>query len=346
MRRFLFGVVIASVTAAVPNMALGGDREIAKTVMGELQQFKEAGQLKGFDINMKVEDGVVYLTGEVADREQRSLIARSAASAAGSQNVVNEIKVRPVAEPTATANPEVRPVSNVELDAVPSSQDAAITDSIYDSLAREKNAGKLRGFDLDISTVGGDVWVRGHVSNQQQKDLVIDIARRTRGVARVIDDVMVTASGSVRPVSTSYPTPMASPSGPAPVPPVSQSDQISSMPMMGYVPAGVPRPMGHANMASYGGHGHGSGAPVPMHFAGAEYGMGSPRYDQPNLPNYAWPTYAAHPNYAAVTYPKQYSPAAWPYIGPFYPYPQVPLGWRKVSLQWDDGLWHLDFTGK
>jgi hypothetical protein len=88
------------------------------------------------------------------------------------------------------------------------------------------------------------------------------------------------------------------------------------------------------------------GGPVPMQGAGGEYGMGAPRYDQPNLPSYAWPSYAAHPNYAAVTYPKQYSPSAWPYIGPFYPYPQVPLGWRKVALEWDDGLWYLDFTSK
>ena len=55
------------------------------------------------------------------------------------------------------------------------------------------------------------------------------------------------------------------------------------------------------------------------------------------------PSYAASPNYAAVTYPKQYSPTAWPFIGPFYPYPQVPLGWRKVALEWDDGWWFLDF---
>ena len=41
---------------------------------------------------------------------------------------------------------------------------------------------------------------------------------------------------------------------------------------------------------------------------------------------------------------KQYSPTAWPYIGPFYPYPQVPLAWRKVSLEWDDGWWFLDFS--
>ena len=66
-------------------------------------------------------------------------------------------------------------------------------------------------------------------------------------------------------------------------------------------------------------------------------------YDSPNMPGYAWPSYAAIPNYAAVTYPKQYSPTAWPYIGPFYPYPQVPLGWRKVTLEWKDGWWFLDF---
>jgi hypothetical protein len=67
------------------------------------------------------------------------------------------------------------------------------------------------------------------------------------------------------------------------------------------------------------------------------------RYDQPAMPGYAWPAYASHPNYAAVTYPKQYSPTAWPFIGPFYPYPQVPLGWRKVTLEWHDGWWNLDF---
>jgi hypothetical protein len=86
-----------------------------------------------------------------------------------------------------------------------------------------------------------------------------------------------------------------------------------------------------------------AGGPVPM----AGTGVGMPpipmRGDGPNMPNYAWPSYAAYPNYAALQYPTQYSPTAWPYIGPFYPYPQVPLGWRRVSLEWDDGWWFLDF---
>ncbi len=75
-------------------------------------------------------------------------------------------------------------------------------------------------------------------------------------------------------------------------------------------------------------------------------GIAGARMDNPAMPGYAWPSYAAHPNYGAVAYPQQYSATAWPYIGPFYPYPQVPLGWRKVTLEWDDGWWFLDFKAK
>jgi hypothetical protein len=92
------------------------------------------------------------------------------------------------------------------------------------------------------------------------------------------------------------------------------------------------------------------GRPMPMGGMGGPGGAGGPggmgvpvRGGGPNMPNYAWPSYASYPNYAALQYPTQYSPTAWPYIGPFYPYPQVPLGWRRVSLEWDDGWWWLDF---
>ena len=67
------------------------------------------------------------------------------------------------------------------------------------------------------------------------------------------------------------------------------------------------------------------------------------QYNQPNLPNHAWPAYANYPNYAQVSYPRMYSQKAWPYIGPFYPYPQTPLGWRKVTLENHNGWWWLDF---
>jgi len=85
----------------------------------------------------------------------------------------------------------------------------------------------------------------------------------------------------------------------------------------------------------------GPGRPIPSSYP--QGGVRRTRHDEPVMPGYAWPSYASYPNYAALSYPKQYSPTAWPFIGPFYPYPQVPLGWRKVTLEWDDGWWFLDF---
>ena len=91
---------------------------------------------------------------------------------------------------------------------------------------------------------------------------------------------------------------------------------------------------------------------APRDFAGqngsrqAAVAVSGPQYAggcSPNLPDYAWPSYAAHPNYSQVTYPKYYKANAWPHIGPFYPYPQPPLGWRKTTLEWHDGKWWLDF---
>jgi hypothetical protein len=103
-----------------------------------------------------------------------------------------------------------------------------------------------------------------------------------------------------------------------------------------------PRDDGYAGGAAQGMN----NAPLPIGGTGVGMPPVPMRADGPNMPKYSWPSYAAYPNYAAVQYPTQYSPTAWPYIGPFYPYPQVPLGWRRVSLEWDDGWWFLDFDDR
>lgn len=88
--------------------------------------------------------------------------------------------------------------------------------------------------------------------------------------------------------------------------------------------------------------------PCPTPMSAQSYSMpanggAAMRYDEPYMPNKAWPSYASYPNTAAVQYPKRHGAGAWPYIGPYYPYPQVPDGWRRVTLEWHDGYWHLDF---
>ncbi len=350
MRRFLFSAVIASVTAAMPAWAVGGDREIAQAIMAKLQEHKADGSLKGFDIDLKVDQGVVYLNGTVKSLAQRSLVAYASSSALGVNDLVNNLVIEGETVEHAAGNNIPRsaksnavvPASNTESTHQPSAADVAITDAIISRLQSEKQSGALRGFELDVSTVSGDVWLRGKVANDSQKDHVLNIVRRIRGVKKVVDDISVTKSRSdskIRTVSTGSPSPIED----APATP------ISSMPVMGGGP--MPRAFAPSGLAAYSQDGSvvegaATGGPVPMQGAGGSYGSGAPRYDQPYMPSYAWPSYAAYPNYGAVTYPKQYSPSAWPYIGPFYPYPQVPLGWRKVALEWDDGLWYLDFTSK
>ncbi|MEI7460831.1 MAG: BON domain-containing protein [Pirellula sp.] len=369
MRRFFLGMAIASLTAGAPLTAFGGDREIADAIVSTLKQKQTDGTLKGFDIDLSVEDGKVVIGGTVANQAQLDSVLHVASITTGVKLVENKASVRettsavssnrynwPNFGPTTQPNPNVVPAS--ANDDVPSllteptkfvaggettasPADVKVTSDVLGRLGKAQGEGRLRNFEIDVSTVDGEVLTRGYVATPEQKQLVLGTIQRTPGVRKVIDDVTVT--GTVRPVSNEVAAPAAIPSA-MPVVGSGAPRAFAPSALTNGSMGSVPPPMQGGTMAPVQMQG-GSMAPVPMQ-GGPSYGGGAPRYDQPNMPNYAWPSYAAAPNYAAVTYPKQYSASAWPYIGPFYPYPQVPLGWRKVALEWDDGLWYLDFTSK
>lgn len=83
---------------------------------------------------------------------------------------------------------------------------------------------------------------------------------------------------------------------------------------------------------------NGNGAPAePLPIFQAGYPGGD--LPPPQMPPYAWPTYAPYNNYSRVGYPLAYPYNAWPFIGPCYPFPKIPLGWRSVKLEWEDGHW-------
>ena len=248
--------------------------------------------------------------------------------------------------------------------------DQQIAKAIVEKLSAEKEAGKLKGFSIDLKVeTDGTVWLTGRVSSEEQRATALNAAARVKGVKQVVNDLSVEKA----PVKRAF-TPVTHEIGtgvnggeayapaPIPVPPVQlqpvpaqpmpmapqQMQQMQQQPIP-YVYARstnqVPLAYGPSRTIAYQGPEGAVGGPMPISGGGA-VGMAAARYDHPNMPGYAWPAYASHPNYAAVTYPKQYSPTAWPYIGPFYPYPQVPLGWRRVCLEWDDGWWFLDFNAR
>ena len=246
--------------------------------------------------------------------------------------------------------------------------DKQIANTILQKLKAEKDAGNLKGFSIDLKVEpDGTTWLSGRVSSEEQRSLALNIAARVKGVKAVVNDLNVEKAPVKRaftPVAheigtgvnggeASAPIPVPVPAQLQPVPvqpmPVAPPQQFQQMQPVPYVYARsntqVPLAYGPARTIAYQGADGAAGAPMPIS-GGGSTGMAAARYDHPNMPGYAWPAYASHPNYAAVTYPKQYSPTAWPYIGPFYPYPQVPLGWRRVCLEWDDGWWFLDFNAR
>jgi hypothetical protein len=211
-----------------------------------------------------------------------------------------------------------------------------------------KDSGKLKGYRVGVKYEDGVAWLSGTVTSEKQLRIAEQIASNTPGVAHVICKLEVARPGSesFEPVAYQQEPPAEKRLASSPKPAARQRSNMP-VPFASTSPSNV-QSAAFSQQAQYcpdGGYAQGGGMgmdPMGMSHMPAASG-GGVSYDNPQMPGYAWPSYAASPNYAALTYPQQYSASAWPYIGPFYPYPQVPLGWRKVTLEWDDGWWNLDF---
>jgi hypothetical protein len=198
---------------------------------------------------------------------------------------------------------------------------------IANKIAAALRKAKLNGFDIEIKVENGIATLDGMVASPEQR-AAAQKAAMVAGITRVNNRLAV-GEGSVKQA--------AAPRS------AGRSQPIRMAGYQGGVE--VPDPAPPASPPAVMGQGATPPAAIPA-YGPPSAAAGHIAYNQPNLPNYAWPAYAQYPNYAAVTYPSQYAASAWPYIGPFYPYPQVPLGWRKAQLEWDDGYWNLNFRAR
>lgn len=204
---------------------------------------------------------------------------------------------------------------------------------IADGIAQQlRQNASLRQFNIDISVKGGTVELTGNVGDVKQRDQAQKIAMGAPGVTNVVDRLTI---GSIQRVSQEPTMLPQVQQPPSPLPSPMQQPQQVPMQMAAQVPAqiqvrpGMPQtvfgePQG--NVDAY------RQMPVPN-----EAGT-------PPLPGYAWPTFAPYNNYSRVAYPEAYPACAYPFIGPFYPFPHVPPGWRSVKLEWQDGHWWFSKT--
>lgn len=240
-----------------------------------------------------------------------------------------------------------------------------------------RSSGQLVDYSIGVKFEGGTAWLQGRVANDEQARKAMELAEQFPFVERVVNQLEVR---STRPAtqqvgyhdvptfqgqdpvvmqqedlvfggSTGAGTPstdgLRQPAGGQTRPAAYQGESTTEPKSFRSTPA---KPLTASRAVTQGGptpvvQGAGGG-PIPSYVGHTGHPGHRAAYNQPAMPGYAWPAYASYPNYGAVTYPQQYSATAWPYIGPFYPYPQVPLGWRRVSLEWDDGWWFLEFHQK
>jgi hypothetical protein len=369
MRLYVFRLAILSLALLGVSVVRGDDQQIAQQIMQKLKAEKDAGGLKGFSIDLQVDEGTVWLSGRVANQQQHERALDLARRVPGVQQVVDDLTVTaPPASNAAGAKtspaPKAAATKSLPVAATPlpaiqmnpmmnEPTPAAKPQSSSRNPNSPANSSVLNNVSkVLVSAVNGGHDLEAESKSVQPVSVSQDVASAI-GAGPIGSGVDGSVAGSRRsmieaaqPVAN-VPQPLVAGAAPPPgMVPV-------QMPYMVPVYAGsqmpVPLAMGPARTVNYQGMATADGAsgpPVPMYLPGSGVGIAPARYDHPTMPGYAWPSYAAYPNYAAVTYPKQYSPTAWPYIGPFYPYPQVPLGWRKVTLEWDDGWWMLDFKDR
>ena len=197
---------------------------------------------------------------------------------------------------------------------------AETNQQLADSVAAKLTAGTTaQGADVSIIAQGGTVTLAGTCKDTAQKQAILNMARTTKGVSLVKDGLV--AGGIAL---------MQSQDAPAALPPVAGPRGPVAMPMFSNIPQGPAAGMMAGPMIE----------PTPLGAAG----FGSSDMGAPPLPGNAWPTYAPYPNVSRVAYPEQYPHNAFPFIGPYYPFPKVPMGWRSVSLKWEDGHWFMGRT--
>jgi hypothetical protein len=208
----------------------------------------------------------------------------------------------------------VRGGEPARLDLIPTASAPVSNQQIADAIAaRLRQSGQLHHYRVDVSVREGVAEVSGSVADSSQREEALRVAQGVSGVERVVDRLTLTSA--ITPVQAPAPAPGRLPA-PLPVtpPPAAGGPAVNGAPT--------------------------EAMPIFQAPAPSPYDLNPPK-----MPPYAWPTYAPYNNYSRVGYPSAYPYGAWPFIGPIYPFPKVPLGWRSVKLEWDDGYWWFSKVG-
>ncbi len=356
MPKFGKWILTLGLVAATPAMAVAdgpfgkffnrGGSKTATTrsnqdVANDIAKALRSAKLNKHEMDVEFTKGVCTLIGTVSTAQQRAEATRIVSQIPGVKQVKNQLSVlnaRPAARVNYLKTQDARGVQRagytgqrntarggIQLTGADNAP-AVSNQKMAENIARALQAARFSGYDMEVRYQNGVALLAGSVSSPQQKARATQIVQQVSGVRAVNNQLRAPGLPQQQAIRQAAAYQQRAgrfqQAGP-------YQQQPGRFQQAGaYQPTPPMAPPAMAGPAGYSQGGPGAQQPV---------------YNQANLPDYAWPSYAAYPNYSQVTYPKQYSASAWPYIGPFYPYPQVPMGWRKAQLEWDDGYWSLNF---
>src|SRR5947207_10417165 len=93
MRRYVFRLTFLALAALGTSVVLGNDQQIAKTIVEKLSAEKKSGNLKGFNIELNVDKGEVWLSGRVSSEDQCTRALEIARRVPGVTQVVNDLSI-------------------------------------------------------------------------------------------------------------------------------------------------------------------------------------------------------------------------------------------------------------
>jgi len=356
MPRFGKWLLTLGLMAATPAAAFSagpfGDSPAKPPAVRSNQQVAEdiakvlrAARLNRYEMDVEFANGVCTLSGKVGTPQQKVQATQVVSKVQGVTQVVNRLQPMPTPpanafptrqRPMPSAPPKLgnRRAPSVIQPAAATRQPAPVSNQkMAEACAKALKSAGLTGYDMEIRYQNGTVQLNGSISSPQQALEVEQVLARVPGVRGINNQLKIRREK--QPMSRRPMPRQELARQPMPRPQMARQRPMPRQPMPGQaIQPAVAWQNGGGQVVAPAAYMH--GGPGAQHT----------EYNNANLPDYAWPTYASYPNSAQITYPKQYSASAWPYIGPFYPYPQVPLGWRKATLEWDDGYWALNFNSR
>ncbi len=151
--------------AVATQVAMPDDATVSSNVSAALSEY--AGK-----VNVSVKGGVVYLSGELASDTDYEKVITLAESTQGVSDVnVDKLNVKDSTQPL---------------------QDTYITAKVKGALIRSDIMGKdIPAWSISVETKDGEVFLSGNITNQEQKQSIINVVKDVKGVKNINDKMEI-----------------------------------------------------------------------------------------------------------------------------------------------------------